>query len=140
MFGWFKKQPPPLTEPVKDNGPPGEAEAVARIKHLCRLGGMSAETVALDRSEKVPPEERNTYEHDRYVRLRMEAVQLTDTLTDKFYRGTALHFLVDLCMKADDLEIARAFFKHIEIDFIREKIIGTYPQIAHPSLSKKIGD
>jgi hypothetical protein len=131
---WFKKQPPPLAEPVMDDGPPGEADAVARIKQLCWLGGMSAETVALDKSEKLPPEEWNKYEHERYARLRMEAVQLTDSLTDEVYRGAALHFLVELCMKGDDVEIARAFFKHIEIDSIREKIVGTYPQIAHPSL------
>jgi hypothetical protein len=140
MWGWFKKKPPPLTQPVKYDGPPGEADTVARIKQLCWLGGISAETVALDKSEKLPPEEWNTYEHDRYARLRMEAVQLTDTLTDEVNRGTALHFLVDLCMKADDDEIARAFFKHIKTDFIKEKIVGTYPQIAHPSLLKNIGE
>jgi hypothetical protein len=67
-------------------------------------------------------------------------VQLTDTLTDEFYRSAALHLLVDLCMKADDVEIARAFFGHIEVDFIKEKVAAAYPQLARPSLSKIIGE
>jgi hypothetical protein len=79
----------------RDDGPPGEAEALAKIKHL----------------------------------------QLADKLTDEFYRSTAVHFLVEICMKADDVDGARALFAQCEVDFIREKIVEQYPELDRPAVS-----
>lgn len=78
------------------------------------------------------------YEHSRYQRLRDEALQLADKLTDEFYRSAAVHLLVELCMKADDVEDARALFARCEVDFIREKIVEQYPELAHSALSSLV--
>ena len=119
----------------RDDGPPGEAEALAKIKHLCWMAGMSAESVALDKKSGKPPENWGEYEHSRYQRLRDEALQLADKLTDEFYRSTAVHFLVEICMKADDVDGARALFAQCEVDFIREKIVEQYPELDRPAVS-----
>jgi len=125
IAGWFKKKAPP--QPQADGGPPGETETIAKIQKICWLAGMSAENVARDKEANGPPKEWDTYEHDRYARLRAEASQLADSLTDEFYRGAAIHFLVDLCMTAGDVDDARAL---LEIDIFRDKIIKKYPQFA----------
>jgi hypothetical protein len=93
---------------AEEEGPPGEAEAVTKIKHLCWMAAMSAENVALDKRSGHLREDWNEYEHARYQKLRAEALRLADTLTDEFYRSAAIHFLVEACMKADDVDDARA--------------------------------
>jgi hypothetical protein len=166
MFGWFKKRPAPPERPQsqsrddgppgeaealakitpperpqqsRDDGPPGEAEALVKIKHLCWMAGMSAENVALDKKSGTPPETWvDEYEHSRYQRLRDQAVQLADKLTDEFYRSAAVHFLVETCMKADDVEDARALFAQCEVDFIREEIVEQYPELGRPALSSLV--
>lgn len=138
MFGLGKKPTPPKPRTAaEDQGPPGEAEAVIKIKHLCWMAGMSAESVAADKRH-VPPDQWDTYEHERYTKLRIEALKLADTLTDEFYRSAAIHFIIDASMKADDVEGARALFKHVEVDIIREKIAEAYPQLLRPNLSSLI--
>jgi hypothetical protein len=141
MFGWFKRGPAPPERAQfqsQDDGPPGEAEALAKIKHLCWMAGMSAESVALGKKSGTPPEDWDEYEHSRYQRLRDEALQLADKLTDEFYRSAAVHFLVEVCMKAGDVDNARALFAQCEVDFIREKIVEQYPELAHPALSSLV--
>jgi hypothetical protein len=85
-----KERPVPPERPQsqsRDDGPPGEAEALVKIKHLCWMAGMSAESVALDKKSGTPPETWDEYEHSRYQRLRDQALQLADNLTDPFYRS-----------------------------------------------------
>ena len=139
MTGGFKNQSPtnPLP-PCKDRGPPGEAEVLAKIKHLCAIAGMSAENVAREREDNYQPLERLTYEQDRYAKFRVEALKLADTLTDDLYRSTAVHFIIDISMRAGDVDDARALLKHVKVDFIRDKIVASYPQLARPKQSDVI--
>ncbi|MGO9683445.1 MAG: hypothetical protein ACLPTZ_12815 [Beijerinckiaceae bacterium] len=139
MTGEFKKQSPtnPLP-PSKDRGPSGDAEVVAKIRRLCVIAGMSAENVARERADDYQPLERLTYEQDRYGRFRVEALKLADTLTDEFYRSAAVRFIIDISMRAGDVDDARALLKHVKVDFIRDKIVASYPQLTHQKLSDAI--
>ena len=140
MFDWFKRAgapqeqgaPPP---PQSVEAPPGEAEAIFKIQKLCWVAGISAETVAGDRSERMPDHEFDRYERDRYHRLRSEAVALADTLTDEFYRNAAIHYLAELCMKAGDVSIARVLFSRLEIDFMRAQLLEKYPAVVPTTLA-----
>ena len=96
---------------------------------------MSAETVARDRSERMPDHEFDQYEHDRYHKPRSEAVALADTLTDEFYRNAAIHYLAELCMKAGDVSIARVLFSKLEIDFMRAQLLEKYPAVVPTTLA-----
>jgi hypothetical protein len=139
MFDWFKARAPSSpAAPPEDDAPPGEAEAVVKIKHICWMAGMSAENIASEKAANIPPEDGGTYEFDRYTKLRAQALRLADTITDEFYRSGAIHFIVDLCMKGGDVDDARALFKQVTVDMIREKIGESYPQLTRPSLSSVI--
>jgi hypothetical protein len=139
MTGGFKKQSPtnPLP-PSKHRGPPSEAQLVAKIKQICVIAGMSAENVAREREDNYQPLERPTYEQDRYEKFRVEALKLADTLTDEVYRSAAVRFIIDVSIRAGDFDDARALLKHVKVDFIRDKIVASYPQLTRPNLSDVI--
>jgi hypothetical protein len=143
MFRWFKKsgQPPEgagdqLPDEMEQHGaPPGEKESLLEIRYLCRIAETSAERIAEAKEHDGVNEEMLQYEFDRYTQVRAEAVHLADTITDEFYRGMAIRFLIDLCMKAGDIDDARSLFKYQEIEVIRERIVEEYPDIARPRIS-----
>jgi hypothetical protein len=132
MFGRFIRE---VTERQEfkqsaDDGPPGEAEALAHIEKLCHVAGISAQTVVKRKRNPAVKDEVDQHEQERYEKLRLHAVRLADQLTDQFYRSSAIRCLIELCMKAEDVELARVWFKHVSIDNIREKIMAAHPQLA----------
>jgi hypothetical protein len=69
------------------------------------------------------------YDLERYRQLRAECIELADTITDEFYRAVVINYLVGMCMKATDVEDARALFRHQEIRSLREDIVAKYPEL-----------
>jgi hypothetical protein len=135
---WFSKKTPVVQQEPTHNGPPGEAEALGKIRSLCWMGGVSAENVAENRAAgRVPDSDDGlrTYEFNCYTRMKLEALKLANTITDDFYRSAAIHFLVELCMKAGDEDDARRLFEQVEVDVIKEKIVAAYPNIDKPKVS-----
>jgi hypothetical protein len=137
MFGWFKKGEQhlesageePCDEVEQGDAPPGEAENLLIIQQLCLIAGICAEIIADAKEHGGVDAEVLQSEADRYARLRAEAVELADTITDEFYRGVAINFFIELCMKARDFKGARALFRHQEIKKFREEIVDKYPEI-----------
>ena len=131
MFASFirevtKRQEPKLS---MDGEPPDEAEALAQIEKLCRVAGMSAQIIVAGKRNGGATTEADHCEQRRYERLRLQAVRLADKLTDDFYRASAIHSLIKLCMTAEDMELARLWLKHVRLDKVRDKIIAAYPQL-----------
>jgi hypothetical protein len=145
MFGWFKKQPVriekrtarhgSLEQIERDDAPLGETEKMAEIQQLCWLAGISAETVARAKAEGRLEEEWAKYDLDRYKQLRAECIELADTITDEFYRAVIINYLVEVCMKAADIDDARALFEHQEIRSLQEDIVAKYPELGRPRIS-----
>ena len=141
MFGWFKKREQPariarriarqgsLEQIERDDAPPGETEKMVEIQQLCWLAGISAEIVARAKAEGRLEEEWAKYDLDRYKQLRAECIELADTITDEFYRAVVINYLIGMCMKATDVEDARALFRHQEIRSLREDIVAKYPEL-----------
>ena len=146
MFGWFKKREQPariarriarhgsLEQIERDDAPPGETEKMVEIQQLCWLAGISAETIA--RAECRLEEKWAKYDLDRYKQFRAECIELADTITDEFYRAVVINCLVEVCMKATDIDDARALFGHQEIRSLREDIVAQYPELARPRISE----
>jgi len=140
-FGWFRKrdQPAPsarhgsLEQIVRDDAPPGETEKMVSIQQLCWIAGISAETVAHAKAEGRLEEEWAQYDFERYRRLRAECIELGDTITDEFYRAVVLNYLIEVCMKARDIDDARALFEHQEIRSFRDDTVARYPELASPT-------
>src|SRR5215475_1943403 len=144
MFGWFRKREQPariarrfagygsLEEIEQDDAPPGETEKLVAIQQLCWIAGISAETVAHAKAEGRLEEEWAQYDLERYRRLRAECIELADTITDEFYRAVVINYLIGVCMKATDINDARALFKHQEVKSLREDIVAKYPELVRP--------
>src|SRR5207302_7978015 len=134
---WFKKQPVQIAKRTashgsleqieRDDAPPGETEKMVEIQQLCWLAGISAETIARAKAEGRLEEEWAKYDLDRYKQLRAECIELADTITDEFYRAVVINYLVEVCMKAADVDDARALIKHQEIKSFRGDIVAKYP-------------
>jgi hypothetical protein len=82
------------------------------IQQLCWIAGISAETVARAKAEGRLEEEWAQYDLERYRRLRAECIEIADTITDEFYRAVVINYLADVCIKAADIDDARALLKH----------------------------
>jgi hypothetical protein len=146
MFGWFKKQPVriekrtarhgSLEQIERDDAPLGETEKMAEIQQLCWLAGITAETVARAKAEGRLEEEWAKYDLDRYKQLRAECIELADTITDEFYRAVVINYLVEVCMKAADIDDARALFEHQEIRSLQEDIVAKYPELGRRRISE----
>jgi hypothetical protein len=148
MFGWFKKREQPariarriashrsLEQIERNDAPPGETEKMVSIQQLCWLAGISAETIAHAKAEGRLEEEWAKYDLDRYKQFRAECIELADTITDEFYRAVVINYLVELCMKAADVDDARALIKHQEIKSFREDIVANYPELVRPRISE----
>jgi len=54
-------------------------------------------------------------------------------LHDTFHRDSALHFLVDLLMAANEEKLAKELFNAIEVDLIQEAILKEHPQLGAKS-------
>jgi len=147
-FGWFKKRdrPPRIAKRIarhgsleqieRDDAPPGEIEKMVEIQQLCWLAGLSAETVARAKAERRLEEEWAKYDLDCYKQLRAECIELADTITDEFYRAVVINYLVEVCMKAADIEDAHALVRHQEIKSFRQDIVAQYPELARPRMSE----
>jgi hypothetical protein len=143
-FGWFKKrdQPAPsaghgsLEQIVRDDAPPGEAEKMVSIQQLCWIAGISAETIARAKAEGRLQEGWAQYDLERYRRLRAECIEIADKITDEYYRAVVINYLVELCMKAADIDDARALFEHQEIRSLQEDIVARYPELVRPRKSE----
>jgi len=147
-FGWFKKRGQPariakrvarhgsLEEIERDDAPPGETEKMVEIQQLCWLAGISAETVAHAKAVGRLEEEWAKYDLDRYERLRAECIELADTITDEFYRAVVINYLVEVYMKAADIDDARALFEHQEIWSLQEDLVAKYPELVRPRISE----
>jgi hypothetical protein len=124
MFGWGKRPAPP---PIQ-NDPPGEAEKVMKIKHLCWIAKMSAEAYG-EMTEEERSEEFGQYEYNRYRTFLSQAIELAREIRDEFYRDSALHFLINLLMVAKEDKLAKDLFKVIEVDMIQESILKDHPKL-----------
>jgi hypothetical protein len=146
-FGWFKKrkQPTPISAGrgslerivLRGDAPPGETETMVSIQQLCWIAGISAETIARAKAEGRLQEEWAQYDLERYRRLRAECIEIADKITDAYYRAVVINYLVEVCMKAADIDDARALFEHQEIRSFQEDTIAKYPELVRRRISKR---
>jgi pentatricopeptide repeat protein len=142
MFSWFKKkkpQPPVLQlEPPRgelglEHQMPAETEDIVIIQQLCFIACLSGERALLAKAEGRLGEARAQSNLKRYIRLRTECAQLADALTDECYRAIAINCLINVCMKAGDVDDAHALFRFQSDEPFREEIVRKYPELMRPS-------
>lgn len=112
-----------------DDAPPGEVEKLLKIKNLCWIATMSAESY-VEMSAEDQADEFGQYEYGRYRTNLSEAIALARQITDEFYRDSALHYLINLLMVAKEEKLAKDLYKVIEVDVVQEAILKDHPQLA----------
>lgn len=106
---------------------PNHADPAAqafRVASKCQLANKS-----LGGPSPRPPEacEAAKLEYRHHL---VEAIALTLSIKDEFYKGLAIQQVINVCRNANDLEIARMLFKGVEHDLLREQIAKDTPQLA----------
>jgi hypothetical protein len=133
MFQWKRKREAASESATADETPiddrPDEAIAVDQLQKLCWLAELSAARVAADKLEGVDVPEWDEYEHRRYRKFRDEAITIADTLSDEFYRAAALEHLIELFMKAGDIDDAQKLFANLPVELFKKRAMEKYPQL-----------
>ena len=149
MFRWLKKnKQTPQTEPdephvraeIEEEVDPAlaaEIEKMVILQQLCFIASVCAETVARAKVEERLEENWALSHLRRYVRLRTECIEVAKTITSPFYRAVAINFLIELCMKARDVEDARTILKYQDEKHSREEMVTKYPELVRPMVSDK---
>ena len=109
----------------QNNALDGQAKEVMRIKMICQVAHGSAQTV---REAKDDPEWID-HERKRYEKHRTMALDAAKVITDEFYRDAAVHSIIELCIMAGDRDAARALFRSVRTDMIRDKVLGAHPAL-----------
>jgi hypothetical protein len=125
---WFKKlrEAPNSTVPdlVPDPKIDVEAQALRKIRNMCAVAAASAEGFAQSSYDDLASGERRRFESAKRMSL-----ELAKDITDLSYRDAALQQIVELCMKANDIETARVLVRGIQTGTIHEKLLEEYPVI-----------
>jgi hypothetical protein len=100
----------------------GEAQILNKIVNMCSVAAASAESAALD-----PHADESKGERRRFESAKRISLQLAKEITDVSCRDAALEHIVELCMKANDLETARILIGGIQTGMIRERLLEEYP-------------
>jgi hypothetical protein len=90
----------------------GEAQVLNRIINMCSVATASAESAALKPHADEAKGERQRFESAKRMSLR-----LAKDITDVSSRDAALEHIVELCMRANDLETARILIGGIQTNW-----------------------
>src|SRR5260221_1164190 len=81
--------------------PIGDIEAAHKIRDICRSAVDSAEKVGSFAGR--PDDKKNKFETERYERAAKAAMQIAIKISDGLLRDSSVRQIVNLCMKANDL-------------------------------------
>ncbi|MBR0904719.1 hypothetical protein [Bradyrhizobium liaoningense] len=113
---WFARGKPGDIWDEAIEGPLGDIEAAGRIRAICEAAAVSAAGSA----------HNDKRESERYERAAKVAMEISDGLM----RDDAVHRIVNLCMKANDLKTAQILFRAIHAAWIRETVQRDHPTLA----------
>ena len=115
---WFARGKPGDIWDEAIDGPLGDIEAAARIRAICEGAAASAARAQGDKRESA-----------RYERAAKVAMEIAMKISDGLMRDDAVHRIVDLCMKANDLKTAQILFRAIHASWIRETVQRDHPTL-----------
>jgi hypothetical protein len=125
-MNWFKK---PMKEPqgtvpasASDQKIDVEAQVLTKIRNMCAVAAASANSFAQSAYDDLAKGEKQRFDSAKRMSL-----ELAKNITDASYRDAALQCIVELCMKANDIETARILVRGIQTGMIREKLLEEHP-------------
>jgi hypothetical protein len=117
---WFAKRKPADIWDEAIEWPLGDIEAAERIRAICEAAAASAAGSGRN----------NKREAERYERAAKVAMEIVMKISDGLMRDDAVHRIVDLCMKANDIKTAQILCRAIHASWIRETVQRDYPVLS----------
>jgi hypothetical protein len=122
---WFGKGEPKEAWEIDDEGRVGDLEAARKVREICNSVAGSAEKVAV--LFYGPIDSTKKYETHRYERAKKRAEENVEKISDALLRDAAIHQVLKLCMKANDVESAEGMFHRLQTKMIKETVVAEYP-------------
>jgi hypothetical protein len=119
-MNWFARQKPGDIWDEAIEWPLGDIEAAERIRAICEAAAASAAGSG----------HNNKREAERYERAAKVAMEIAMKISDGLMRDDAVHRIVDLCMKANDIKTSQILCRAIHASWIRETVQRDYPVLA----------
>jgi hypothetical protein len=104
--------------------PPRDKIIWTSAHRLSQVSQRSAESGSSRR-----PNEDHLVQRAHYESVRDACIAELDLLDDEFYRGFAAHQIIDMCIAAGDIAVARTLLVSVTDDFLRQKIFETAPAL-----------
>lgn len=119
LMKWFARQTPREIWDEAIVWPLGDIEAAERIRAICDAATASA-------AGSMRNDKRDSARYERAAKVAMEIAM---KISDGLMRDDAVHRIVDLCMKADDIKTAQILFRAIQASWIRETVQRDHPAL-----------
>ena len=100
------------------------AQAAFRVTGKCLAANSSLEGLT-----HLDPEIRQ-FEKANYEHHLAEAIASALAIRDEFYKGLAIRQIINVCRRANDLNIAKTLFKEVDHHSLREQIVKDAPELA----------
>ncbi|TPQ32140.1 hypothetical protein C2U70_22665 [Bradyrhizobium guangdongense] len=125
---WFAREKPGDIWDEAIPAPLGDIEAADRIRGICDAATPSAELVGHPGARgKTADERRYKREGERFRSAARVAMEIAMKISDDLMRDDAVRRIVELCMKAKDIETAQILYRAIQTQWIRESVGRDYP-------------
>lgn len=125
---WFRKvqqeisSPPILaTRPTVGND---DERALTKIMNMCDVVTADAESLSQSKYNGLAKRERQRFESAKRMSL-----ELAKKMTGVLDRDRALSRIVELCIKANDIDTARVLVRGIQTSTVRDRLIEDHPVI-----------
>jgi hypothetical protein len=112
---------------VEDSTPVGDIETAHRIRDICNSATSSAEKLAGFANR--PNDKKKVYEATRYDAAKKRALALAKHISDELLRDVAVRQIVNLCMRASDVETAAILIGAIRSEKVREEMLSEHPSL-----------
>ena len=116
---------------VGDRGRREDWRPARQIREICNSVADSAEAVSA--LYYGPPSETKKREIDRYERAKKRAEKKIEQISDELLRDTAIYQVLNLCMKATDVESAERLFHQLQTTTIKRIAMSEHPMFAMPT-------
>jgi hypothetical protein len=131
-MSWFRKAT--RKEIWEVDGPIGDIASAHTIRDICKSAAKSAESAA--RLFYGPSTTQKKQSVEQYGRAKQRALDIARKIHDELLRDSAVHEILRLCMKANDVESAELLAHEIRAKMISEMVLQEYPFFAIPQRKK----
>jgi hypothetical protein len=107
-------------------------QAVFQVTGICLIASRCVEGLS-----HIDPHKRQS-EKTKYEHHLLEAIASAVSIKDEFYKGLAIRQVINVCRKANDLDIEKTLFKEVDHHLLRQQIVKDAPELANER--KKLSD